>query len=49
MNDTSPITKEELIAALVSASEKFCSDSDDRVRNAIIAFVSEFEAQIEML
>lgn len=49
MSDTSPITKEELIAALVSASEAFCSDSDDSVRNTIAAFVSELEAQIELL
>ena len=35
MSDTSPITKEELIAALVSASKEFCSDSDDSVRNKL--------------
>lgn len=49
MRDTDPITKEKLIAALVSASEEFCSDSDDSVRNTIAAFVSELEAQIELL
>lgn len=49
MSNTSPITKEELIAALVSASEEFCSDSYDSVRNTIAAFVSELEAQIELL
>ena len=48
MKDTDPITKEVLIAVLTSTLVEVRPEFDDSSYNAIVKFVSELEARVEV-
>lgn len=49
MNDTNPITKEDLIATISAALEKVRPEFNDNTYKSVVEFATELQHQIEIL